>query len=69
MTSGQAKAVVTVSMIWLGVLIVASQNWVALIRDNLKGKATGTPVFTGSVTTQGPGTNLSNRSGGNLALR
>jgi hypothetical protein len=39
MTSGNAKAVVTVSMVWLGVLIIASRDWVSLVKSDISAKA------------------------------
>lgn len=41
MTESEAKGIVTVSMIWLGVLIVASQNWSSSIVRDIASKAGG----------------------------
>jgi hypothetical protein len=38
------KAIVTASMIWLGILIVASQDWGTLVKGNITEKATGKAV-------------------------
>lgn len=42
MTNSEAKAIVTVSMVWLGVLIIASQGWIVDVRNTLAQKTGGT---------------------------